>query len=98
MYLPILEFALTEMRKCQAQLEKDQPKPKPTKAPGKLPKENPDADFVREEERLSGGAVNALVLFANNQYSVEPVWSDKRSGPGMWRMTCELKLPDGRTL
>lgn len=96
MYLPIIGFALTELRKYQEELERDRPKAK--KVPGKVSKVNTDVDFVKEEERLSGGAVNALFLFAKNQHNVEPTWSDKRSGPGVWRTTCELQLPDGRKL
>jgi len=93
LYLPILDFVFTEMRKYQVQILKDEEVKglEQEKAPATRSPET-------EEEHAAGGALLALNVLSEQQYHTRPSWTEERARPGIWRLTCNLTLPDGRRL
>lgn len=94
LYLPLLDFTLDELRKYQISLEQDEE----VMAVERAAAPKPERTEAQQDEYEAGGALVALTMLCENQYNVKPVWSDERAGPGFWRITCDLTLPDGRRL
>ena len=93
LYLPILDFVFAEMRKYQVQILQDE------ELKGLEQQKAPTGRSAEaEEEHAAGGALLALNVLCEQQYRIRPTWTEERARPGIWKLTCDLTLPDGRRL
>jgi hypothetical protein len=93
LYLPILDFILKEMRNYQVQIARDE-----AASAVKQAEASKVASPEAEEEHAAGGALLALNVLCEKRHHIQPIWRDERARPGIWRLTCDLTLPDGQRL